>query len=147
MLKTLFILFALTSSPTPAPNYCSYVSPAVAEEIMYSTEYQEYLDFNGDGELNTADAVQVSKRYNDNITYGNTITVDSEVIESMINENYSDECIYWEIDFIKDDFCREYEMTVNEITTFHVYVEFEDYCTGFNAETNPFEEKIIIKAD
>jgi len=146
-LGTIFMALALTSSPTPADNYYSWVSPEIANVVLQycvKDEYHEHLDFNGDGKLSIADAVGILRRYNDNVKYGNEITVDSEVIESIIYENWSDEPIYYEIDRIENDFCREYTMTVNDITEFHVYVEFEEYSSGFTAVANPFEEIVRV---
>ena len=83
----IFIALALTASPQPSENYFAEISPETATEIqqlVIDGEYREYLDFNGDGNLNIADVVGVSKRYADNCKYGNEITLDSEVIDSIL---------------------------------------------------------------
>jgi hypothetical protein len=144
----IFLAFALTSSPAPAPNYYSWISPEIANEItdcVLKGEYREYLDFNGDNTLSIADVVGVSKRYKDNITYGNKITVDREVIESIIEENYLTDCLYWEIDFVNDKPTRQYELTVDEITTANIYFEFiDDTVDNVKIEINPFEERVTV---
>lgn len=98
MLKTLFMCFSLLAgTPQPAENYHSWISPEISDIIIdyvIKGEYHEHVDFNGDGELTIADAVGVRKRYEDNCTYGNEITVDNETVESIIAENYSVDCIY-----------------------------------------------------
>lgn len=143
----MFIAFALTNSPMPADNYYSWVSPEIAEtvqECVINGEYREYLDFNGDGDLNIADVVGIAKRYQDNITYGNEITFDREVVKAIAFENYTDELIYWEIDRVNGELCRQYELTVNEITQAEIYMEFEDYSDTVIVEINPFEENIKV---
>ena len=144
----IFLALALTSSPTPAENYYSWISPEIADEIqelVINGEYREYLDFNGDGKLNMADVVGVRKRYQDNITFGNEITLDSDTVESIVLENYTEEFIYWEIDRINGVPCRQYEVTVNEITEAEIYMEFENHSDTIIVEINPFEETINVK--
>ena len=66
----IFLALALTSSPIPAKNYYSWISPEIADEIqelVISGEYREYLDFKGDGKLSMADVVGVRKRYQNNL--------------------------------------------------------------------------------
>jgi hypothetical protein len=145
---SIFVAFALTSSPAPAPNYSSWISPEIADCIKTATingEYYEYLDFNGDGNLNIADAVGVSKRYEDNVKYGNEITIGADTVESIITENYNIDAIYWEFDLINDDVVREYEITTDSIITARIYIEFIDYSTDFvTIEINPFEETATV---
>ena len=148
MKELIFIVLALTSSPTPAPNYYSWISPEIADEIqelVISGEYRAYLDFNGDGVLNMADVVSVRKRYQDNCKYGNEITLDGEAIEAIITENYSDAMIYWEIDRIDGELCRQYELTAGKITEAEIYLEFEHYSDTVKVEINPYEERVIVK--
>lgn len=143
-----FIALALTSSPTPVETYNSWVSPVIADEIqelVLDGEYREYLDFNGDGQLNMADVVSVRKRYQDNCRYGNEITMNSEVIYDITRENYTNELIYWEIDRINGEPCRHYELAVSEVTEAEIYVEFENHSDTIIVEINPFEETINIK--
>ena len=113
-----FVAFALTSSPAPAPNYCSWISPEIAEHIetyVINGEYHEYLDFNGDGILSIADAV------------GNV------------------DAMYWEFDIVDGDITRKYEITTDRIITARIYIELCDYSTDFvTIEINPFEERARV---
>ena len=146
----IFMALALTTSPQPAENYHSWVSPEIADiiqECVINREYHSYLDFNGDGELNIADVVGVRKRYQDNCKYGNELILDREVVESIVMENYSDKAIYWEIDRVNGKLTREYELTVNDITTAEIYIEFENYSDCVTVEINPFMETITVKED
>lgn len=139
----IFVVLALTASPQPTENYCSDISLETAQEIqelVINGQYREYLDFNGDGELTIADVVGVSKRYADNIKYGNEITVDREVVESIIEENYSEYPIYWEFCKVGEDITRQYSVTVDDITTIDIYMEWESYGEVVTIEANPFEE-------
>ena len=149
VIPSIFAAFALTSSPVPAPNYYSWISPEIADYIterVINGEYHEYLDFNGDGKLNIADVVGVCKRYQDNIKYGNEITIDKEIVEEIIEQNFSDTCIYWEFDRVGENITRQYSITTNSIITADIYFEFKDFSTRHvEIEINPFEEiaKII----
>lgn len=147
-LATVFLAFALHASLNPAPNYYSWFSPKIADNVIQCAvngEYHEHLDFNGDGQLTVADAVGILRRYSDNIEYGNELTVDAETVESIIEENYSVDCIYWEIDFVNGQPCRKYELTVDEITTANIYLEFEDdTMDNVEIEINPFEEIVRV---
>lgn len=145
----LFVTLALTN-PQPAENYYAEISPEIADHItecVINKEYHEYLDFNGDGELNIADIVGVRKRYQDNCKYGNEITLDREVVDSIVMENYSDEAIYWEIDSVNGKPTRQYEITVSEITTAEIYIEFENNSECVTVELNPFMEVIEVKEE
>lgn len=147
-IATAFICLALHGSLNPAPNYYSWFSLEITDHIVdciINEEYHEHLDFNGDGVLSVADAVGVLHRYYDNIEYGNELTLDSETVESIIAENYSVDCIYWEIDFVNDEPCRMYELTVDEITTANIYLEFaDDTMDNVSVEINPFEEIVKV---
>lgn len=160
MLKTLFMCFSLLAgTPQPAENYNSWISPEISDIIVnyvIKGEYHEHVDFNGDGELTIADAVGVSKRYSDNCKYGNEITLDEETIVDIAWENFATErmeredfvdnlMFYYEIDFVDGKPCRQYELTVSEITTAHIYYEFTDDTTGsIDIEINPFEETVRV---
>lgn len=143
----IFLAFALTSSPAPAPNYFSWISPEIADHItecVINGEYHEYLDFNGDGELNIADVVGVRKRYQDNVKYGNKITVDSEVVQAIFDENVMD-IMYWEFDSVDNEITRQYEITADSIITADIYCELTDFSTEhITIEINPFEEKVSV---
>ena len=143
----IFIALALTSSPQPSENYFAEISPDIAteiQELVIDGEYREYLDFNGDGNLNIADVVGVRKRYQDNCKYGNEITLDSEVIDSIVSENYSEACIYWEIDRVDGNLTRQYELTASEIMQAEIYIEFENSSECVMVEVNPFTESITV---
>ena len=143
----IFIAMAMTSSPTPAPNYFAEISPAIVAEIqdcVINEEYRSHIDFNGDGELTIADAVGVQRRYQDNITYGNEITLDAETVYAIAEENYPDELIYWEIDRIDGELTRQYELTAAEVTQAEIYLEFEAYSECVKVEVNPFTETISV---
>lgn len=147
MKAALITAIVLSASPQPAPTYYSSISPEAADAIMecvINRDYQKYLDFNGDGELNIADIVGVRKRYQDNCRYGNEITLDSGIINNIITENYSEDAIYWEIDRIDKRPTRQYEITVSEITTAEIYIEFESSSDCVTVEVNPFTEIITV---
>ena len=140
---TIFMAIALTARPAPAENYYSWVSPEIADviqECVIDGEYREYLDFNGDGNLNIADVVGVLKRYQDNCTYGNTITLDSKVIDSIITENYTEAAVYYEINGNP----AQYELTAREIMTAEIYIEFENGSDIVEVELNPYTEAITV---
>lgn len=146
-LLSIFTVFAMTSSPMPAENYYSWISPEIADtiqECVINAEYREYLDFNGDKELNMADVVGVRKRYQDNCKYGNTITFDSEVVESIVEENYSEALIYWEVYRVGNNNCRQHEVSVSETTEIYLWVEFENYGETIKVMANPFTESITV---
>ena len=143
----IFIALALTCSPQPAGNYCASISPETAAEVqdlVLNGEYRQYLDFNGDGILTISDVVGISKRYHDNITYGNIITMDSEVIQSIIAENYSEECIYYEVYRVNRQLTRQYHVTADEISTADIYIEFENFSDVVTVELNPYTETITV---
>lgn len=148
MKEMIFIILALTSSPAPASNFYAATSPEVAAEIqefVISGEYRAYLDFNGDGVLNIADVVGVSKRYQDNCQNGNEITLDRKAVEAIAAENYPDNLIYWEVDRVNGELCRQYELTASEIIKAEIYLEFEDYSDTVLVELNPFTEVVRVK--
>ena len=146
-ITSIFLAFALTSSPAPAPNYYSWISPEIADHItecVINHEYHEYLDFNGDDELNIADVVGVRKRYQDNVKYGNEITVDSEVVQSIFDENGMD-VMYWEFDSVDGEITRQYEISADSIITADIYCELTDFTTEhIVVEINPFEEYVGV---
>lgn len=148
MKEMIFIILALKSSPAPASNFYAATSPEVAAEIqefVISGKYRTHLDFNGDGELNIADVVGVSKRYQDNCERGNEITLDRAAVEDIAAENYPNPLIYWEIDRINGELCRQYELTASKVTEAEIYLEFEDYSDTIKVELNPFTEVVRVK--
>lgn len=143
----LLTVLALASSPVPAENYYSSISPEIADiiqECVINEEYREYLDFNGDGELNMADVVGVRKRYQDNCEYGNTITLDSDDVEDIVLENYNEELVYWEVYRAGEENCRQYEVSVSETTEIFLWVEFADFGETIKVIADPFTESIIV---
>lgn len=147
MKALIFAALALTSSPQPAPNYYAEISPAVSAEIqqlVLDGQYREYLDFNDDGNLNIADVVGVEKRYQDNCTYGNEITLDRETVQAIAEENYIDDLLYWEIYRADGELTRQYELTAAEIMTAEIYLEFETYAEIVTVELNPYTEIITV---
>ena len=145
---SVFLALAMSAAPIPSTNYYSWFSPEIAESIMQNVvtnEYYQHLDFNGDGKLTTVDAVGVLRRYTENVNNGNEITLDAETIQSIIDENYTKDCVYWEIDFIDSKPCRQYKVTANKITTANIYLEFEDDTVdNVLVEINPFFETVSV---
>lgn len=150
-------LIAAIAKPIPAENYTSWISPAVADivqQYVIDGKTYSYLDFNGDGALNIADVVGISKRYQDNCTYGNEITLDLDTVYDIGWENFSDnqdreqfienELIYFEICRVNDVPCRQYELTVSEISEAEIYFEFEESAESVTVRLNPYEETIQV---
>lgn len=92
-----------------------------------------------------ADVVGVRKRYQDNCKYGNKITLDSEVIDSIIEENYLEPAIYYEIYRIDGQPCREYEISVEDIKTIDIWIEFENFGETVTVIADPIQERFIVK--
>lgn len=145
MLKILFICASLLAgTPQPADNYYSDVSPDTAEIVLnyvMDGEYHEFLDFNGDGELNIADVVGIRKRYEDNCKYGNKITVDSEVINMIYEENFREAALDTVIRYKGKTYK---ELTVSKITTAEVWYTFADCEEGVRIKINPYTESIRV---
>lgn len=140
------IAYAIEEKPMPADTYYSWYSPQIANNILQyiiNEEYHPHVDFNGDGILTLSDAVSVYQRYNYNVKYGNTITLDENYINCVAEENGLN-IIYWEIYKINNDVCREYEYTANDITTVYVWYEEEERGDSLIIELNPFEEKMQV---
>lgn len=158
MLKEMFLVAAIATTPTPAENYYSWISPQIADivqQYVLDGKYYEFLDFNGDGELNVADVVGISKRYQDNCTYGNEMELDLDTIIDIAWENFSEnmdrddfienDLLYWEICRVNEEPVRRYDLTVTEITEIELYYEFEDRAESISAVINPYEEYIQVK--
>lgn len=142
------IAAATIASPAPASNYYAAISPEVAaeiQELVISGEYRAYLDFNGDSILSMADVVGVAKRYRDNCENGNEITLDREAVEAIAVENYPDSLIYWEVDRVNGELCRQYELTASEVTEAEIYLEFGEYGETVKVELNPYTEVVRVK--
>ena len=139
-------VYAMEDKPQSADTYYSWYSPQIANNILQyiiNEEYHPHVDFNGDGILTVSDAVNVYQRYNYNVKYGNTITLDSNYIDMVAEENGLN-IIYWEIYKIENDVCLEYEYTANDITTVYVWYEEEERGDTLIIELNPFEEKMSV---
>lgn len=120
-------------------------SPQTAELITAHNAkgtYDARYDFDGDGEETVLDAIKVLKRYYENIDNNATITINEEIMETLLRQETDEEVLYWEIDFIDDEPCRKYEYTTAEEIRIHVYYETENECSGFQVVMNPFTEQI-----
>ena len=145
MFTTLLAAVVATSTlPNPANNYYSWFSPEIAANVctyIENNEYHPHVDYNGDGILSMCDAVCIARRYQDNVTNGNTFTVDENTVNDIIEQNFLTPCIYWEFDMINGDICREYSITTDCTITADIYFEFEDLTDAhITIEVNPFQE-------
>ena len=134
----------------PAPNYYSWIAPEISDTILQAVandEYHEYLDYNGDGNLNTADAVLVALRYAENCSEGREYTLSADTVRAIIAENYAADAVCWEICAVNNEQCREYELTVSDITEAEIYVEFPVNSETFTLIVNPFEEVTVWKTE
>ena len=145
-----FTALAISAStlPNPVENYYSWFSPEVADivcDYAANEEYHEYLDYNGDGQLSISDAVSIARRYQENCDYGNQITIDAEVVNSIIEENYTIPCMYWEFDRVDDRIVRQYEVITDCIISADIYLEFEDFSSEHIViEIDPFQETATV---
>lgn len=148
ILTNIFLALAMTSSPTPSENYNSYISPEISNEIIMDITCgnadKMYLDFNGDSELNIADAVGVLKRYTDNVNNGNELTIDSETVSAIYAENFTEDMEYFEFYRVNDETCREYEVSVSDISIVDIWVENENIGTTIKVKVNPIEEYVEV---
>lgn len=129
-------------------TFHSWISPEIAQKITedyVNGEYYSYLDYNGDGKEDIMDAIGILKRYNHNLTYGNTITFDQQSMDEIAEENGLD-IIDWSIDFIDNRPCRKYSYTADKTTTIKVYYDTEEGDgETLTIELNPIEERFILK--
>lgn len=140
------IAYATEEKPMPADTYYSWYSPWVANNVLnyiINEEYHSHVDFNGDGKLTISDIVNITRRYEYNVKYGNTITLNDDYINSVAEENGLD-IIYWEIYKVNDESCRKYEYTADNITMVYVWYEEEEKGNSLIIELNPFEEKMQV---
>ena len=124
-----------------ASSFSMGFSPSTAETIMYhcaEQTYDERYDFDGDGNETVLDAIGVLKQYYQNVENEQTITLDREIVNQLLEQETSDEVIYWEIDFVEKEVCRKYEYTANKDTRLHIYYETEIECSGFEVVVEPF---------
>ena len=137
---------ASEEKPIPADNYYSWYSYDIADNVInyiINGEYHPHVDFNGDSKLTMCDVVSIIKRYEYNVKYGNTITLNDDYINNVAEENGLN-IIYWEIYKINDELCRKYEYTADNITTVYVWYEEEEKGDSLIIELNPFEEKMQV---
>lgn len=147
MFKGLIIAAALIAAPSE--NYYSWVSPEIADVIMAEVaegNYHAYLDYDGNGKLEVADAVQVARRYKQNCDYGNSYTLTADGIRDIIAENYSD-VIDWEICRVNGEVCREYMLTTTEVTEAEIRVETTSETSYIAVEVDPYMEIASVKED
>lgn len=139
------ILFSMMN---PASNFCAPINDDTAAEIrqaIVDNQYDEKLDYNGDGKLTLKDVFFVRRRYHHNLENGNQITIDSETAIAIITENY-DTPIDWEFCEIDNQITRAYEITTNKIIPATIRAEFENYSIKYiEIEINPFEEAVYVK--
>lgn len=150
-MKFAMIMTAMAMMSAPSNTFNSWFSPETATsclEMAVNNEYTPCLDYNGDGVLSTVDAIAINKRYHLNCENGNSMTFGESEVMRVVEENlnpsdYSD-YFYYEIDFIENESCREYEIEVNDTINIHVYCEVNDSIFQFTACINPFEESITV---
>lgn len=151
------ICTALAMATVPAENYNSWFSPEIAEVVkQYAIDgkYYTFLDYNGDGDLNIADVVGISRHYKNNVKYGNEIMLDTQTIYDIAWENYSsnmnradfleNDLLYYEIMAINGKPCRYYDITVTEVTEVTLYFEFADHSDSIDVRLDPFKEMIRV---
>ena len=79
----------LTGIISLASTFSMGFSPATAETIMSHAVNQTYdarYDLDGDGVESVLDAVGVLKQYHENVTNGQTITLDADIVERLLSE-------------------------------------------------------------
>lgn len=140
MVSNIFLLLALQLT-MPAENYNSWFSPEIASVVAEATingEYYQHLDFNGDGVLNAVDAFSIYKRYTENETYGNELTVDEDTIYSIVEENYNmDDVMEWEL--------MGYDNKFSEMSYVDLLVRMNDGTAEIiTLVVNPVEERITV---
>ena len=145
---SIFCVAALLVSNNPAANFCAPINTDTAAQIkqaIVNNQYNEKLDYNGDGRLTAKDSVLVERRYQNNLINGNQITIDSETAMAIITENY-DTPIDWEFCEIDNQITRVYSITTNKIIPATIRAEFEDFTVKYiEIEINPFEETVYVK--
>lgn len=138
----------LFSMMNPAGNFCAPINDNTAAKIrqaIVNYQYDEKLDYNGDGKLTLKDVFFVRRRYQHNLENGNQITINSKTAMTIITENY-DTPIDWEFCEIDNQITRAYEITTNKIIPATIRAEFENYSIKYiEIEINPFEEAVYVK--
>ena len=135
----------MTALLIAAATYYAAISPDVSAEIRelaIKGEYREYLDYNGDGKLTIADSVGVERKYQYNVSNGNTVVFDREDVQSIIAENYVNSPVEWEISSINDEPCRAYDVEICEVTRLTVALDFAEYGETLEIQVNPYTESL-----
>ena len=135
----------MTTLLIAAATYYAAISPEVSAEIQelaIKGEYREYLDYNGDGVLTIADAVGVERKYQHNVSDGNTVVFDREDVAEIVAENYADTAIQWEICGINDEPCRAYDVEICEVTRLTIALDFAEYGETLEIQVNPYTESL-----
>jgi hypothetical protein len=147
-MKNLFIvLAAIANISAPTENFNAPIAPETADQIIdsiISENYDSNIDYDGNGELKINDVVNVLKRYNNNITYGNTITIDSEVVEAIAENCLDSEPIYYEFTMMNDEVFRKYDIEVSEKSSAVIYYEFEESSANIIIEVDPITETVNV---
>lgn len=144
MLSTIGTIFGVMCASL---NFNAEISPITTAEIQSAViDGREYthLDYNGDGKLTIADAVGVQRKFEFNCTYGNSMTFDGEDVREIIEENYSDYPIQWEISSIDGAPCREISIETEHITNITVYLDFMETSDTLEIAIDPFTESIYV---
>ena len=149
-MKQIFVILALlANTPTPSPNYNFPVGGESAEIMLnniITEKYEETQDFNGDQQLTIADYYSTKRRHYISVHEGTALTIDRDAVEAITTEFFPDEePIYFEFDFIGSKPIRAYELTVEEIATANLYLEFADECTNIKLSLNPYTETVTAE--
>lgn len=147
-ITSIFCIAALLVSNNPATNFCAPINNCTATQIkqaIVDNQYDRSLDYDGDGKLTLKDVFYVKRRYQNNLTNGNQITVDNETAMAIIEEKYNTP-IDWEFCKINNQIVRAYEITTDKIIPATIRAEFEDFSVKYiEIEINPFEEAVYVK--
>lgn len=155
MKTTLILLVALTATPQPFLDAVSPETSQLIVDYLVSGKSYVWLDYNGDGEMNLADAVGVLHKYETNVRDGNELELDLDTIYDIGWENLSEnldredfienELLYYEIERVNDKPCRQYDLTVTEKSEAVIYYEFEDFADTVTVSIDPITEVIRVQ--
>lgn len=105
--------------------------------------------------MNLADAVGVLHKYETNVRDGNELALDLDTIYDIGWENLSknldredfieNELLYYEIERVNDEPCRQYDLTVTEKSEAVIYYEFEDFADTVTVSIDPITEVIRVQ--
>ena len=155
MKTTLILLAALTATQQPFIDAVSPETSQLIVDYLVSGKSFSWLDYNGDGEMNLADAVGVLRKYETNVRDGNELELDLDTIYDIGWENFSEnldredfienELLYYEIERVNDEPCRQYDLTVTEKSEAVIYYEFEDFADTVTVSIDPITEVIRVQ--